>query len=115
MNKESFDKFYKTLENLHKECEEEGYEVFDEIARTNAEKILDFLSKEIPNFDYYIHPTEDREIAIDYTQSEGSGKGLLILYTSDGEMAYFKTHNGKNDRVRVNNIIEFCKRLIYTI
>ncbi len=114
LDKKKFDNLYKDLDNLHKECEEEGYEVFNEIARANAKKVLDFLFKEIPAFDYYIYSTADREIAIDYTQDEGSGKGLLILCASDGTITYFKTYNGTNTSTclkSIDNIINFCEKL----
>ena len=114
LDKQKFNNLYKDLDDLHKECEEEGYEVFDEIARANAKKILDFLSKEIPDLDYYIYSTEDREIAIDYTQGEGSGKGLLILCASDGTITYFKTYNGTNTSAclkKIDNIINFYEKL----
>ena len=34
---------HQTLDNLHEECEEEGFEVFSEVARNNARKVLDFF------------------------------------------------------------------------
>ena len=93
-----------TLDNLNKECEEEGYEVFDEIARTNAKKVLNFLCEKLPEYDYDIYPTDEREIYIEFYSHKGR---ILILCDSEGSMAYFKHLNGKTSRYRCQSIIDF--------
>ena len=92
------------LDNLNKECEEEGYEVFDEIARTNAKKVLNFLCEKLPEYDYDIYPTDEREINIEFYSFKGR---ILILCDSEGSVAYFKHLNGKISRHRCQDIIDF--------
>lgn len=101
---------YKILGNLHKECEEEDFQIFSEIARKNAKQILSFVYNEFPNYEYYIYPTEDREIAIDCNPQKG--KGILVLCDSNGGIACFATFEGKNRRFRYNNIDDFSYRLL---
>ena len=104
LNKEKAQRLCNALESLHEECKEEGYEVFDEIARTNAKKILDFLCKNFPDHDYDIYPTDDREINIEFYSLKGR---ILILCDSKGSVAYFKGLNGKINRHRYQDIDEF--------
>ena len=93
------------LDNLNKECEEERYEVFDEIARTNAKKILNFLCEKLPEHDYDICSTEEREI--DIYCNPCKGRGMLIICDSEGGIAYFKTCDGRSNRYRCQDIIDF--------
>ena len=99
----------KILENLHRECEEEGFETFDEKARTNARKILDFLCEKFPEYDFDVYPTEDREIEIYHTP--GKGRGILITCDSEGSVAYFKTDD-KDSRHRCQDINDFPFELL---
>lgn len=103
------DHFNKVLKNLHKECEEEGFEVFDKKAETNAKQILDFLCENFPEHDFDIYPTEDREIEIYNTP--GKGRGILITCDSDGSVAYFKTDD-KDSRHRCQDIKRFPFELL---
>ena len=105
IQKTNKDYFEKILENLHKECEEEGFKVFDEKARINAKQILDFLCENFPENDYDIYPTEDREIDICYTPYKGCS--ILIICDSDGSVAYFKILNERKSRYRCQDIIDF--------
>ena len=101
----------KNLRNLHKECEEEGFQKFLEIARENAKQILNFIYSRFPNYNYHIYPTEDREVAINCTLQKG--KGILVLCDSNGGIACFATFEGKNHRFRYDNIDSFSYRLLY--
>ncbi|MYE07518.1 MAG: hypothetical protein F4X95_02030, partial [Oligoflexia bacterium] len=56
MKNEILKNLNETLDNLHKECEEEGFESFSEIAEENAQKILNAVYKKFPNYEYYIYP-----------------------------------------------------------
>ena len=104
LNQEKASHLFKNLENLHKECEEEGYEVFDEIARINAKKILEFLCKNFPKYDYDIYPTDDREINIEFYSFKGR---ILVLCDSKGGVAYFRSLNGEIDNHRYQDITSF--------
>ena len=95
-------KIYQALDSLHKDCEEEGFALFDEIARTNAKQILEFVYSEFPDKEYYVYPTEDREVAISCNPQKG--RGVLILCESGGSIICFSTFNGKNRRFRHNRI-----------
>ena len=106
-----FENLYKTLNNLCEECKEEGFQQFSEIARENAKKILKAVYKNFPDHEYYIYPTEDREIAIDCNPQKG--KGILILCDSNGSVAYFSTLAGKNSRFRCDNIEDFPYDLLW--
>ena len=101
---------YKTLDNLDAECEEEKFQKFSETARKNAKQILRFIYSEFPKYEYYIYPTEDREIAIDCNPQKG--KGILVLCDSNGGVACFATFEGKNRRFRYNSIDDFSYRLL---
>ena len=92
------------LEDLYKECKEEGYEVFSDKAKENAFEMLDFV-KNNSKHNWSIYPTEDREIAINCTPEKG--KGLLILCDSKGSVAYFKVFDERNTRYRCQNIKDF--------
>ena len=105
IQKANKDRFYKILENLHKECKEEGFEVFNEKARTNARQILDFLCENFPECDFDVYPTEDREIDIYYNPEKG--RGILITCDSGSGIAYFKTLEEKDSRYRCQNINDF--------
>ena len=94
----------KILKDLHEFCKEEGFELFSDKAKENAIQIIKFIKNHYPNYDWDIYPTEDQEIAIDCTLTNG---GLLILCDSNGELAYFKTLNGKNSRYRCQDINDF--------
>lgn len=96
---------YKTLENLHKECKEAGFEVFDEKARTNARQVLDFLCEKFPEHDFDIYPTKNCEIDICYTPCKGCS--VLVVCDSQGSVAYFKILNGRKSRYRCQNITDF--------
>ena len=101
---------YRFLDNLHKECEEEGFQRFSEIAKKNAKQILSFIYNEFPNYNYHIYPTEDREIAINCNPQKG--KGILVLCDSNGGIACFATFEGKNRRFRYDSIDNFSYRLL---
>ena len=102
---------HETLDHLHRECEEEGFEKFSEIARTNAKKILNFIYTKFPNYNYDIYPTANREIFI--TCNPQKKKGISILCDSNGSVAYFLTWDGKNSRFRCDEISdEFYHLLI---
>ena len=104
INEENTNRLYKTLDNLHEECKEEGYEEFAPIAQINAKKILDFLCKHFPEYDYDIYPTDEREVNIEFYSFKGR---ILILCDSEGSVAYFKHLNGKTSRHRCQDIIDF--------
>ena len=106
-----FNNLYKTLDNLYAECEEEGFERFSDIAKENSRKILKAVYENFPEYEYYIYPTEDREIAIDCNPQKG--KGILILCDSNGSVAYFSTLAGKNSRFRCDNIEDFPYELLW--
>ena len=110
LDKEKASHLFKNLENLHKECEEEGYEVFDEVARINAKKILEFLCKNFPKYDYDIYPTDDREINIEFYSFKGR---ILILCDSKGSVAYFRSLDGEIDNHRYQGITSFCFDQLY--
>jgi len=100
--------YFSLLENinsLHKECEEEGYEVFSEIAKINAKDVLYYVCCKFPNNEYFIYPTEDREIAIDCNPVDK--RGVLILCDSNGGIACFVTIDGKNSRCRYDKYSDF--------
>lgn len=101
---------YKTLDNLDIECEEEEFQKFSETARTNAKQILKFIYNKFPNYEYYIYPTEDREIAIDCNPQKG--RGILVLCDSNGGIACFATFEGKNRRFRYSSISDFSYGLL---
>ena len=104
---------HKTLEHLHKECEEEGFEKFSEIARTNAKQILNFIYTKFPNYNYDIYPTANREIFI--TCNPQKKKGVSILCDSNGSVAYFLTWDGKNSRFRCDEIDDEFYHLLIKI
>ena len=106
-----FENLYKTLDNLHEECTKEGFQKFSEIAKENAKKILKATYENFPDYEYYLYPTEDREIAIDCNPQKG--KGILILCDSNGSVAYFSTLAGKNSRFRCDDIEDFPYELLW--
>ena len=106
-----FKDLYDTLDNLHEECKAEGFQQFSETAEKNAKEILKAVYKNFPEHEYYIYPTEDREVAIDCNPQKG--KGILILCDSDGGVAYFSTLEGKNSRFRCDNIEDFPYELLW--
>ena len=93
---------HNTLDHLHEECEEEGFEKFSEIARTNAKQILNFIYTRFSSYDYDIYPTDNREIFI--TCNPQKKKRVSILCDSNGSVAYFLTWDGKNSRFRCDEI-----------
>ena len=104
-------KLLNDIENLHQECEEEGYEASSEIARKNAKDILLRLCRKFPNNEYFIYPTEDREIAIDCNPVDK--RGILILCDSDGGLAFFVTIDGKNNRHHFDQYSDFPDDLLW--
>ena len=102
MKDEVLQNLHKILDNLHKECEEDGFEEFSEIARKNAKQILNFIYNQFSNYEYDIYPTDNREIFI--TCNPEKRKRVSILCDSDGSVAYFLTWNGKNSRFRSDEI-----------
>ena len=102
MKDEILQNLHKILDNLHKECEEDGFEEFSEIARKNAKQILNFIYNQFSNYEYDIYPTDNREIFI--TCNPEKRKRVTILCDSDGSVAYFLTWNGKNSRFRSDEI-----------
>ncbi len=94
----------KILKDLHEFCKKEGFELFSDKAKENAIQIIKFIKNHYPDYDWDIYATEDQEIAVDCTLEKG---GLLILCDSSGELAYFKTLNGKNSRYRCQDINDF--------
>ena len=106
-----FKNLYETLDNLREECKEEGLQQFSKTAEKNAKEILKAVYKNFPDYEYYIYPTEDREIAIDCNPQKG--KGILILCASNGSVAYFSTLEGKNSRFRCDNIEDFPYKLLW--
>ena len=102
---------HETLDNLHRECEEEGFEFFTETARKNARQIVNTIYEKFPEHEYYIYPTEDREIAIDCNPYKG--KGILILCDSDDGIACFVTLEGRNHRFRYDSICDFSYDLLW--
>lgn len=105
-----FKLLYKTLDNLYKECEEEGFQKFSETAEKNAKQILRFIYSEFPKYEYYIYPTEDREVAVDCNPQKG--KGILTLCDSDGGVACFASFDGKNRRFRYDSIDDISYNLL---
>ena len=91
-NRGQYSKLLTELDHLHKECIEEGWEVFSETARTHAKDILHNIMLKFPDNGYSIYPTENREIVIDY--SAGYGRALLIELNSSGGVAVFVTIDG---------------------
>ena len=106
-----FENLYKTLDNLSEECKKEGFQQFSEVAKENAKKILKATYDKFPDYEYYIYPTEDREIAIDCNPQKG--RGILILCDSNDSVAYFSTLDGKNSRFRCDNIEDFPYDLLW--
>ena len=104
---------HKALDNLQKECEEEGFKLFSETSKKNAKHILDFVYTKFPNYEYDIYPTEDCEIAINCTPQKG--RGVLILCDSNGSVAYFATLDGKNSRFRCDHINDFAYESLWNI
>lgn len=98
-------KYNKELNNLHKECEEEGYELFDDVAKDNAKKILEFLCNKFSKYDYDIYPDFGREINIECC-IEPEGR-ILISCDSEGGVTYFRSFNGEIDDHRYQNINSF--------
>ena len=86
---------------IDKECEEEEFEKFSEVARENARKVLDFIYNKFPQYTYDIYPTEDQEIAINCNPQKG--KGVLVLCNSTGSLAYFATWDKENGMFRCNS------------
>lgn len=107
----TFRNLHRTLDSLDEACKEEGFEVFSEKAQENAQKVLNAVYERFPDYEYYIYPTEDREIAIDCNPQKG--KGILILCDSNGSVAYFSTLDGKNSRFRCDNIEDFPYELLW--
>ena len=109
----SFNKFKEELKNLHEKSKKEGLELFDEKARENAYKVLDFLLKKTLFSDFYIYPDDEKAIAIDYSYpiEEAAGKGLLILCDSEGAYSYYKTYNHKNTDYETKDFNNFCNKL----
>ena len=110
MKDEVLQNLHEILDNLHEECEEEGFEKFSEIARKNAKQILNFIYNKFSNYEYDIYPTDNREIFI--TCNPQKGKGVSILCDSDGSVAYFLTWNGKNSRFRCDEINKLFYHLL---
>ena len=106
-----FENLYKTLDNLSEECKQEGFQECSDLAKENAKQILKAVYDNFPDYEYYIYPTEDREIAIDCSPKKG--RGILILCDSNGSVAYFSTLNGKNSRFRCDNIEDFPYDLLW--
>ena len=111
MKNKILENLHETLDNLHKECEEEGFETFSETAKKNAQQILNNVYEKFSNYEYYIYPTENREIAIDCNPYKG--KGVLILCDSDNGVACFATLDGKNHRFRYDSIDDFPYDLLW--
>jgi len=93
------------LNNLHKECEEEGYQCFSKEAENTARDILYKIQHKFPTNEYFVYPTAEREIAIDCTPEDK--KGVLILCDSRGGIACFVTIDGKNRRCRYDKYSDF--------
>ena len=106
-----FDNLCATLDNLHEECKEEGFMQFSETAKQNAKEILQAVYDKFSDYEYYLYPTEDREIAIDCNPQKG--RGILILCDSEGGVAYFSTLDGRNSRFRCDNIENFPYNLLW--
>ena len=94
-----------SIDNLHKECKEEGFEVFSNQAKNNAHTIIDFICEHFSQYHYDVYPTQDREIAIDCTPQKR--RGVLILCDSDGGCAYFSTWDGQNTSFRCSSMDDF--------
>ena len=109
-NEQVLKDLYKTLDNLHKECEEENFPLFSEIARKNTRRILKFIHNNFPDNEYHIYPTEDQEIAI--CCSPQIGKRILILCDSKGSIACFATFKGKNRRFRYSSMEDSFYKLL---
>ncbi len=105
MRNETLKKLHSSIESLNHECEEEGFSTVSDQAKENAKHILNFVYKNFPDYEYYIYPTEDREIALDCNLQKG--KGVLILFDSKGGVAYFSTLEGRNSRLRCDCITDF--------
>lgn len=95
------------MEGLHKECEEEGYEVCSDLAKHTARDVLRQICFKFPDNEYFIYPTEEREIAIDCNPVDK--RGILILCGSDGGIACFVTVDGENSSFRD----EMCSEFFY--
>ena len=85
--KKKFEELNQSLDTMHDECEDEGFEIFDEKARENARQIINILLENFPAHEYCIYPTEDREVAI-YCKPQ-FGRSLLILSASDGKISFY--------------------------
>jgi len=106
--------YFSLLENinsLHEESEEEGYEVFSEIAKITAKNVLYYVCCKFPDNEYFIYPTEDREIAIDCNPMDK--RGVLILCDSNGGIACFVTIDGKNSSFRDEKCSEFFYNFLW--
>ena len=102
---------HETLGNLDKECKEEGFQVFTEQAEKNARRVLNGVYEQFPDYEYYIYPTENREIAIDCNPYKG--KGVLILCDSNNGIACFVTLEGRNHRFQYDSIDDFPFDLLW--
>lgn len=107
-----FNRFKEELKNLHKKSEVEVLDPFDEKARENAYKVLDFLLENTLFSDFYIYPDDEKAIAIDYSHpTKGAGKGLLILCDSNGGYSYYQTYDHKNTGYETKDYDDFCNEL----
>ena len=112
LREEYFNRLKEELKNLHEKSKTEDIDPFDEKARENAYKVLDFLLKKTLFSDFYIYPDDEKAIAIDYSHpTEGAGKGLLILCDSNGGYSYYKTYNHKNTGYETEDFDDFCNKL----
>ena len=105
IKRDRLNQLHNVIENLDQECKEEGFELVSEQAKQNIKQILNAVYEQFSDYEYHIYPTEDREIALDFTPQKG--KGVLILCDSNGGVAYFSTFEGRNSRFRCDNITDF--------
>ncbi len=109
-SKQEEEKLHDILDHeIDKECEEEEFEKFSEVARGNAKKVLDFIYNKFPQYAYDIYPTEDQEIAINCNPQKG--KGVLVLCNSTGSLVCFTTWNKENGMFRCSSMNDFLPHL----
>ena len=88
------------LDDIDKEIEEEGLPEVNEIARSEARRVLIALSRQpvAP----MVCPTEDGEVSV-YFKAPGGRGALHLLFDNDGAAAWFSVGPGKGGYGRHKN------------